>query len=319
MRIARHPRRAGNQRLQSGADDAARLRGVRHLRRAGDLEKLRGIGQVGGHLEAVEESGLDDRDGSDHPQLGGRRRADHTEAYRFFEERIRARPRGGGADRRARVCSCTAPAPRRASTTSRASRSRSAARSSAPNVPIVLGLDHHANVTRKMVENEHGDRRPPHAAARSLRYRQDRHGAADPHHQGRGEAGDGVAQDPAALAPGAVPHLPGADEGLVRPGARAGEADPRVLQVSNYPMQPWLDVAEGGWATSSSPTATRRSPSGSPTKWPISPGRCATTSRSRRRCRSTRRCAWPMPPSAASSCSATPATRCSAAPPATAT
>jgi microcystin degradation protein MlrC len=31
--------------------------------------------------------------------------------------------------------------------------------------------------------------------------------------------------------------------------ARALEADPRVLQVSNYPMQPWLDVAEGGWAT----------------------------------------------------------------------
>ena len=26
-------------------------------------------------------------------------------------------------------------------------------------------------------------------------------------------------------------------------------ADPRVLQASNYPMQPWLDVAEGGWAT----------------------------------------------------------------------
>src|SRR5690606_14432748 len=31
--------------------------------------------------------------------------------------------------------------------------------------------------------------------------------------------------------------------------ARAKEADPRVLQVSNYPMQPWLDVAEGGWST----------------------------------------------------------------------
>jgi microcystin degradation protein MlrC len=31
--------------------------------------------------------------------------------------------------------------------------------------------------------------------------------------------------------------------------ARAMESDPRVLQASNYPMQPWLDVAEGGWAT----------------------------------------------------------------------
>ncbi len=31
--------------------------------------------------------------------------------------------------------------------------------------------------------------------------------------------------------------------------ARDMERDPRVLQASNYPMQPWLDVAEGGWAT----------------------------------------------------------------------
>jgi microcystin degradation protein MlrC len=31
--------------------------------------------------------------------------------------------------------------------------------------------------------------------------------------------------------------------------ARELEADDRVLQASNYPMQPWLDVAEGGWST----------------------------------------------------------------------
>jgi microcystin degradation protein MlrC len=31
--------------------------------------------------------------------------------------------------------------------------------------------------------------------------------------------------------------------------ARAMEADPRVLHVAPCPMQPWLDVAEGGWAT----------------------------------------------------------------------
>jgi microcystin degradation protein MlrC len=31
--------------------------------------------------------------------------------------------------------------------------------------------------------------------------------------------------------------------------ARAMEADPRVLHVANCPMQPWLDVAEGGWAS----------------------------------------------------------------------
>jgi microcystin degradation protein MlrC len=31
--------------------------------------------------------------------------------------------------------------------------------------------------------------------------------------------------------------------------ARAMEQDPRVLAVAPCPMQPWLDVAEGGWAT----------------------------------------------------------------------
>ena len=30
--------------------------------------------------------------------------------------------------------------------------------------------------------------------------------------------------------------------------ARAMEADPRVLQACPFPMQPWLDVADGGWA-----------------------------------------------------------------------
>ena len=30
--------------------------------------------------------------------------------------------------------------------------------------------------------------------------------------------------------------------------ARELERRPEVLDVSPYPMQPWLDVAEGGWA-----------------------------------------------------------------------
>jgi microcystin degradation protein MlrC len=31
--------------------------------------------------------------------------------------------------------------------------------------------------------------------------------------------------------------------------ARAMEADPRVLQAAPFPMQPWLDVEEGGWTS----------------------------------------------------------------------
>ncbi len=45
--------------------------------------------------------------------------------------------------------------------------------------------------------------------------------------------------------------------------AREMEQDPRVLQASPFPMQPWLDVAEGGWAvvvTTDGDRGARRKP-----------------------------------------------------------
>ena len=117
-----------------------------------------------------------------------------------------------------------------------------------PTIPIVLGLDHHANVTKKMVELSTaivGHRTQPH----------------DPYDTGRLGAElmlkilYGGARPVTAWRK--LPLLSHQEQFLTAQGpmktwfdrARALEADPRVLQASNYPMQPWLDVAEGGWST----------------------------------------------------------------------
>ncbi len=117
-----------------------------------------------------------------------------------------------------------------------------------PTIPIVLGLDHHANVTKKMVELSTaivGHRTQPH----------------DPYDPGRIGAElmlkilYGGARPVTAWRK--LPLLSHQEQFLTAQGpmktwfdrARALEADPRVLQASNYPMQPWLDVAEGGWST----------------------------------------------------------------------
>jgi len=118
-----------------------------------------------------------------------------------------------------------------------------------PDVPIVLSLDHHANITQKMVDLATaivGHRTQPH----------------DPFDTGRigaelliriaaGEVRPRMAWRKLRM----ITHQ---EQFLTAyhpmktwfDRARAMEAaDPRVLQASNYPMQPWLDVAEGGWAT----------------------------------------------------------------------
>lgn len=116
-----------------------------------------------------------------------------------------------------------------------------------PDVPIVLALDHHANVTRRIVANADaivGHTTQPHVPwetgniAAKLLFRVIR-GEVRPH-----------------LAWRKIPMLSHQEQFLTdRPPmktwfdrARALEADPKVLQVAPFPMQPWLDVAEGGWA-----------------------------------------------------------------------
>lgn len=115
------------------------------------------------------------------------------------------------------------------------------------NLPVVVPLDHHANVTQQMVDLADlliGHETQPHdppatgrKAARAL------------FRMLRGESQPTVAWRK-------IPMITPQDQFLTSHGpmkkwfdlARAMERREGVIDVSPYPMQPWLDVAEGGWS-----------------------------------------------------------------------
>jgi len=116
------------------------------------------------------------------------------------------------------------------------------------SVPVVVSLDHHANITQRIVESVNalvGYQTQPH----------------DPF-----ETGERAARTLFAIVQGVItptvgwqkiPMVAPADRGLTAEWpmrewfdlARAMEEHPGVISVSNFPVQPWLDVAELGWAT----------------------------------------------------------------------
>jgi len=116
-----------------------------------------------------------------------------------------------------------------------------------PQMPIFVSLDHHANITQRMVDLSQvliGHETQPH----------------DPIDTGRKTAR--VMFDTLAgkikptMAWRKIPMITPQDQFLTSSGpmkqwfdlAREMEHRPGVLDVSPYPMQPWLDVKEGGWA-----------------------------------------------------------------------
>ena len=214
------------------------------------LEQFRGLGQVGGHIQAMEEARARGLAVETVPIIrawataGGRISG---EAFEFFNDKIRqglaqAGPIDGLDLQLHGACAAEGVDDVEGA---QLELCRSLL---GPDVPIVLGLDHHANVTRKMVEMSSaivGHRTQPH----------------DPFDTGRIGANlmlkilfEGAKP---VMAWRKIPLLSHQEQFLTSKGpmkrwfdrARAMEADPRVLQASNYPMQPWLDVAEGGWAT----------------------------------------------------------------------
>jgi microcystin degradation protein MlrC len=117
-----------------------------------------------------------------------------------------------------------------------------------PEVPIVLSLDHHANITRTMVE----------LATAIVGHRTQPHDPFDTGRLGAELLMRIVAGEVMPVMAWRKLRLLSHQEQFLTARhpmktwfdrARAMESDPRVLQASNYPMQPWLDVAEGGWAT----------------------------------------------------------------------
>ena len=116
-----------------------------------------------------------------------------------------------------------------------------------PSIPVVVAVDHHANITRRMIEHATlliGHETQPH----------------DPPATGRKSARLLFRQLAGEVRPSVawrkIPMITPQDQFLTSDGpmrewfelAREYERRPGVLDVSPYPMQPWLDVAEGGWA-----------------------------------------------------------------------
>ena len=108
-------------------------------------------------------------------------------------------------------------------------------------------LDHHANITRRMVANANlliGHETQPHDIVAT-----GRKAARLLFRLLAGEISPVVAWQK-------IPMITPQDQFLTASGpmktwfdrARELERQPGVLDVSPYPMQPWLDVAEGGWA-----------------------------------------------------------------------
>jgi len=210
--------------------------------------RFQGIGEIGGYFDAVAASGLDIetipivRGWS---SAGGRV---DKESYDFFDSRIRSGLTAAGRLDGLAVQLHGACAADGIDDVEGAQ--LAACRDVVgDSVPIVLCLDHHANITQRMVSLSTaivGHRTQPH----------------DPYDTGRIGAEllfrilTGTARP--VMAWRKIPLLSHQEQFLtIRPPmrtwfarARAMErADPRVLQASNYPMQPWLDVAEAGWAT----------------------------------------------------------------------
>ena len=115
------------------------------------------------------------------------------------------------------------------------------------DIPVVVALDHHANVTQRMVELADllvGHETQPH----------------DPPATGRKVARLLFRMLQKTIRPTVawrkIPMITPQDQFLTTSGpmkewfdlAREMEQRPGVLDVSPYPMQPWLDVAEGGWS-----------------------------------------------------------------------
>lgn len=207
------------------------------------IAKGHGVGQVGGHLDIMERNGAETVPIIRAWSCAGGRIT--REAFAFFQDKVRtglaAAGRLDGLHLQLHgACAADGIDDVEGEITA-------LCRAMLPGVPIVLGLDHHANVTEAMVANctaVVGHRTQPHdlfdtgqiGAALLLRI-----------------VGERLHPSTAWRKLPLVSHQ---EQFLTAQGpmrrwferARAMEADPRVLQASCYPMQPWLDFPDGGWA-----------------------------------------------------------------------
>ena len=211
------------------------------------LDKMHNVGPVGGFLAAAAEEGIDYTPLPVVQAWGGAHGALTAETLLFLEEKLvtglqRVLPVDGfffsqhgaaAADNDPDVEGYLLAAARRVL---------------GPDVPIVCPLDHHGNVTQRMMELMTGmvaHRTQPH-----LPFETGKLAAHQLFAILRGDIKPTVAWRK-------IPMLAHQEQFLTSGGpmkvwfdrAREYEAMPGVVSVSPFPMQPWLDVPEGGWAT----------------------------------------------------------------------
>ncbi|MBM3545545.1 MAG: M81 family metallopeptidase [Alphaproteobacteria bacterium] len=211
------------------------------------FEKMAGVGQIGGYLAAAEAA---QRQIQSVPIIcawataGGRIT---VECRRFFEEKIKAGLKATGKIDGLALQVHGACAAEDLDDVEGAQIAL-CRQILGPDIPIVVSLDHHANITRQMVEN----------ATAVVAHRTQPH---DPYDTGKIGAEILIRAVAGEVRPvmawRKLPLLSHQEQFLTSKGpmkvwfdrARSMEAeDKRILHVANCPMQPWLDVAEGGWA-----------------------------------------------------------------------
>ena len=211
------------------------------------IETLKNHGQVAGHLKAVAESGLDVETVPiirGFSVAGGRIT---KEAFDFFANKMRDGLKNAGKLDGVALHlhgACAAEGVDDAD----AEFTRICREATGGTVPTVLMLDHHANITAKMVDN----------CDAIMGHRTQPHDHIDTGYVGAKLLLKIVSEKiKPAMAWRKIPLVSHQEQFLTSKGpmkiwfdrARAMEAEnPHVLQASNYPMQPWLDVSEGGWA-----------------------------------------------------------------------
>jgi microcystin degradation protein MlrC len=210
------------------------------------IAKSGGLGQVGGHLKAIADSGLAVETVPivrAHAVAGGRIDTESREYFlRVIRDGLAAAGRLDGL-----VLQFHGACAAEGLDDVEGEQAALCREVLGPDVPILLGLDHHASVTRRMVDSVTaivGHRTQPHdpfdtgVIGTALLLRIIREGLRP------------------TMALRNIPLVTHQEKFLTAHGpmkiwfdrARAIEREnPKVLQVVPCPMQPWLDVAEGGW------------------------------------------------------------------------
>lgn len=210
------------------------------------LDHLSGTGLVGGYLAGVEQSGVDV---ATVPIIRGAARSGGRlsgEAFKFFDDKIRGGLRdAGGLDGLVMLLHGAASA--EGLDDVEGALLRTARNAVGPSLPLALMLDHHANVTQEMIDQADlivGFRTQPHdqfETARDLTLLGIR--------LFEGEVTPTTAWRKLRMLTHQEQYLTSRGPMKVLfDRARELERYPRVLSVSPFPMQCWLDAHEAGWA-----------------------------------------------------------------------